>query len=88
MTYMDNDDPDYEPRKEEIGILRTRIARMKGEDPDRDKLINEHLDKTKGDASPTAWRAHLRFWETLKAPVEKPGKERKPPKKKSGFFDF
>ena len=88
MTNIDDDDPDYEDRKEEIKVLRARISRFKGEDPERDKLIDEHMGKTKGDTSHAGWRAHVRFFESLKTPIEKTNKEKKTPKKKSGFFDF
>lgn len=82
----ENDDSDYEDRKLEIDALRTRINRMRGEAPERDKTIDEFLTKTRGDHSPASWRGHVRLWDMLKLPIgeKKEGNGKKGPKQKQG----
>ena len=92
----EDEDPDREDREAEISAFRTRIRRMRGEDPERDLEIDKFLDGTKGDISPASWRGHVRFFDALKTtPVksarkgEKNDKGEKGDKKpKSGLFDW
>lgn len=88
----ENDDGDYDDRKSEIDQLRVRILRMRGEAPERDKVIDEFLTKTRGDHSPAAWRGHVRLWDMLKSPVaeKREGnghrKDKKPTSRLSDWF--
>jgi hypothetical protein len=83
---MENDDPDFEERKDDITEIEKRLRRFAGEDPALDAKMKPFFDK-KGDYSNERWRLGIRTLEDAKVHQVKPDKPLKlVPKKKSGWL--